>query len=342
MSSLDSQSPTTSATVHQWRHLANRHQVGWGETLLIALNIHGLSSHGDGPGTIRLKVRPPETEVFQVVIPTGRETSPFTIVDKDLCVDGTPVAEVVDARVDHAVGGYLRAGGRAATIHPYAGSSDAGSPDTREGYSRLLADLAISLPAGLTLADIDEVTVSASAYNSESEAIDDLADLRSAMAGLDMNARIGLLSSVVRSETGMQRLAEEVAPFALFLDADFPGGAEETPLPDVLANARACGHDTSFTYTVGNDPLDVMREQLLPLAQYTTVWPSLFILQTPSSDEDGAHIAEPEQRLDFFLQARTMLERIFAPTPLVPQPWRCYRGLWYREHAGEPLPGPWI
>lgn len=342
MSSLDSESATTSATVHQWRHLANRHQVGWGETLLIALNIHGLRSHGDGPGTIRLKVRPPEAEVFQVVIPTGRETSPFTIAETELCVDGTPVAEVVDARVDHAVGGYLRAGGRAATIHPYAGSADAGTADTREGYSRLLADLAISLPAGMTLADIDEVTVSASAYPSEAQAIDDLADLRSAMAGLDMSARIGLLSSAVRSEAGMRRLAEEVAPFALFLDADYPGTGQEAPLPEVLANARSCGHDTSFTYTVGNDPLDVMREQLLPLAQYTTVWPSLFILQTPSSEEDAAHIAEPEQRLEFFLQARTMLERIFAPTSLQPQPWRCYRGLWYREYSGEPLPGPWI
>ncbi|MGH8880548.1 MAG: hypothetical protein ACRD0P_24865, partial [Stackebrandtia sp.] len=270
MSSLDSQSPATSATVHQWRHLANRHQIGWGETLLIALNIHGLSSHAEPPGTMRVKVRPPETEVFQVVIPTGRETSPFTIVDRTLCVDGTPVAEIVDARVDHVVGGYLRAGGRAATIHPYAGSAEPGAPDPQEGYSRLLADLAISLPGGMSLADIDEVTVSASAYPSEAEAIDDLADLRSAMSGLDMNARIGLLSSAVRSEAGMQRLAERVAPFALFLDADYPGGSDDAPLRDVLAAARACGHETSFTYTVGNDPLDVMREQVLPLAQYTT------------------------------------------------------------------------
>ncbi|HZE37389.1 MAG TPA: hypothetical protein VE172_01115 [Stackebrandtia sp.] len=341
MSSLDAQE--TSATVHQWRHLANRHQVGWGETLLIALNIHGLRSHGDAGDTIRLKVRPPDTEVFQVVVPAGRDTSPFTVDDTELRVDGTPVAEVVDVRADNAVSGYLRAGGRAATVHPYAGGDETGT-GAQEAYSRLLADLAISLPPDMTLSDVEEVTVSAGRYPNEDEAIADLTNLRTAMSSLDMDARIGVLSSVVRTEEAMNRLADQVAPFTLFLDADYPshGTAEAGPLSQVLAAARGRGHETSFTYTVGNDPLDVMREQLLPLAQYTTVWPSLYILQTPTSDEDAAHIAQPADRLDFFLQARTMLERIFAPTSLVPQPWRCYRGLWYREYSGEPLPGPWI
>jgi hypothetical protein len=341
MSEIEGRSTTTSATVHQWRHLSNRHQVGWGETLLIALNIHGLRSHGDAGGTVRLKVQPPQTEVFQLVVPAGRDTSPFTVVEDALLVDGTPVADVVDIRADNQVSGYLRAGGRAATIHPYAGGDPAGA---QEAYTRLLADLAISLPTGNTLADLDEVTVSAAHYESESAALADLATLRSAMSQLDMTARIGLLSSMVQSEDAMARLEESVAPFTLFLDADDRNEADNNPaqLADVLAAARTAGHETSFTYTVGHDPLDVMREQLLPLAQYTTVWPSLFILQTPTPREDAEHIAEPEDRLDFFLQARTMLERIFAPTDLVPEPWRCYRGLWYREYAGGPLAGPWI
>lgn len=341
MSEIDGRSPATSETVHQWRHLSNRHQVGWGETLLIALNIHGLHSHGDAGPTVRLKVQPPETEVFQVVVPAGRATSPFTVADSQLRVDGTPVASVVDLRSDNLVSGYLRAGGRAATIHPFAGNGESGTATGEAAYTRLLADLAISLPSGNTLADLEEVTVSASAYDSEQAALADLTTLRTAMASLDMTARIGLLSSVIHSPEAMARLSEAVAPFTLFLNADHDHH-DNVVLADTLAAARAAGHQTSFTYTVGTDPLDVMREQLLPLAQYTTVWPSLNILQAPTSTEDSGHIAEPEQRLDFFLQARTMLERIFAPTDLVPQPWRCYRGLWYREYAGQPLPGPWI
>ncbi|HIW61309.1 MAG TPA: hypothetical protein H9881_02535 [Candidatus Stackebrandtia excrementipullorum] len=333
----------TSETVHQWRHLAHRHHIGWGETLLIALNIHGLRNHAETGTKVRLKVQPPEDEVYQLVVPTGVGTSPFTVVDGELLVDGTAVASVSELRGDTAVGGYLRAGGRAATIHPFGdGTSD---PQAAEmGYSRLLADLAISLPAGNTLADLDEVTVTASRYGDEETALTDLSRLRTAMAGLDMTARIGLLSSVVRSKEGLQQLADHVAPFTLFLDADeeAAGPADDTETAGVLATARACGHDTSFTYTVGVEPLDVMRERLLPLAQYTTVWPSLYILQTADPDGDEDHIAEPADRLDFFLQARTMLERIFAPTSLVPEPWRCYRGLWYREYSGDPLPGPWI
>lgn len=334
----------TSETVHQWRHLAHRHQIGWGETLLIALNIHGLRNHADTGTKVRLKVQPPEDEFYQLVIPTGVKTSPFTVEDSQLLVDGTAVARVSEVRGDTAVGGYLRAGGRAATIHPFAdGDTDAQAAEA--GYSRLLADLAISLPAGNTLADLDEVTVTASRYADEEAAITDLSRLRTAMAGLDMTARIGLLSSIVRSEEGLRQLADSVAPFTLFLDADDTEDEDPAVAGDtarVLAAARSFGHDTSFTYTVGLEPLDVLRERLLPLAQYTTVWPSLYILQTDDPNSVGEHVAEPADRLDFFLQARTMLERIFAPTSLVPEPWRCYRGLWYREYSGDPLPGPWI
>ncbi|CAM3265427.1 hypothetical protein [Stackebrandtia soli] len=334
MNSAGSTSSATSTTVHQWRHLAHRHQVGWGETLLIALNIHGVRTPIEGRQKIRLKVQPPEDEVYQLVVPSGQPTSPFTITDNQLCVDGTPVAAVVDVRADNAVSGYLRAAGTAATIHP--GSDEASAED---GYARLLADLAISLPVGNTLADLQEVTVTGAGYESEEAAIADLATLRTAMSRLDMTARIGLLSSVVRTPEGMEALAERVAPFTLFADAEAP----TDELVGMLAAARAAGHETSFTHTIGNDTLDVLRDHLLQLAQYTTVWPSLFILPTPSPDTDDVeHIAEPADRLDFFLQARTMLERIFEPTQLKPQPWRCYRGLWYREYAGEPLPGPWI
>ncbi|MGH8791263.1 MAG: hypothetical protein ACRDXX_01270 [Stackebrandtia sp.] len=336
--------PETSQTVHQWRHLANRHEVGWTETLLIALNIHGLHT-GDAGTTVRLKVQPPdEGEVFQMVLPAGRDTSPFSVDGTDhLCVDGTPVASVLELRADNAVGGYLRAGGLAATIRPFAGGDNPQPAAVEEAYAKLLANLAISLPIERTLADVEEVTVSGDEYVSEDAALRDLANLRNAMTRLSMRARIGLLSSTVRGPEAMARLAETVAPFTLFLNADHPPGVEadvEGPAK-ALAGARAAGHDTSFTYTVGKDPLDAMREQLLPLAQYTTVWPSLYILQT-TSDGEAAHIAEPAERLDFFLQARTMLERIFAPTSLIPEPWRCYRGLWYREYAGDPLPGPWI
>ncbi len=340
MSHIGEQS-TVSATVHQWRHLSHRYQVGWDETILIALNIHGLHSHGHEGDTVRLRVQPPQTEVFQLVVPAGRPTSPFTVTEGDLRVDGTPVARVVDLRSDNSVSGYLRGGGRAATIHPRQTGTDSALAD-HDGYTKLLADLAISLPQGRTLADLDEVTVSAANYPDEATAMQDLTTLRAAMTSLDMNARIGLLSAVVTSREAFSQLSHSVAPFTLFLDTD--AQPDDSPMqPDeILAAARSAGHEASFTYTVGTDPLDVMRERLLPLAQYTTVWPSLNILQAASAFDDAPHVAEPAERLDYFLQARTMIERIFAPTDLVPQPWRCYRGLWYREHATHPLPGPWI
>ncbi|WP_199043264.1 hypothetical protein [Glycomyces salinus] len=265
----------------------------------------------------------------------------------ELCVDGTPVVEIIEAEPGEEVRGYLRADGTAATVIFQEGTDSA---ELTKSYRDLLQALASDLADDGTAHQIKEVMLSAGQAHDEAVVVEHLVAVREAMSaeGLPQETTLGVLTSALHTQEAFAELAENVGPILLFLTTesfaeDSEGeAAQPEELAQVLSAARAAGHRTSFTYTVGADPLDEMRAWLLPLAEQTTVWPSLTILPAETPVDDSQHIAAPDERLDFFLEARSLLEQIFAPTELRPEPWRCYRGLWYREHAGEPLEGPYV
>ncbi len=350
----DSAGPISS-TVRRWRRLAVRHNLQWNELLLIALNLYGL--RGNDTEGMRLRINS-ENQEFMMVLPADRTTSPFSLraqVDRsspqhgltELCVDGTPVVEIIEAEPGEEVRGYLRADGTAATVIFQEGTDSA---ELTKSYRDLLQALASDLADDGTAHQIKEVMLSAGQAHDEAVVVEHLVAVREAMSaeGLPQETTLGVLTSALHTQEAFAELAENVGPILLFLTTesfaeDSEGeAAQPEELAQVLSAARAAGHRTSFTYTVGADPLDEMRAWLLPLAEQTTVWPSLTILPAETPVDDSQHIAAPDERLDFFLEARSLLEQIFAPTELRPEPWRCYRGLWYREHAGEPLEGPYV
>ncbi|MEU5157627.1 hypothetical protein [Glycomyces sp. NPDC021274] len=370
----DSAGPISS-TVHRWRRLAVRHDLEWSELLLIALNLYGL--RGNNSEGMRLRLNS-EDEEFMLVLPADRATSPFSLrahVDpsspqhglSELCVDGTPVAEIIEAEPGEEVRGYLRADGTAATLLLQAATD---TPELVKCYRDLLQALASDLADDGEPHLFDEVTLSASGIHDEALVVEHLVAVREAMTaeGLPETTTLGVLTPALHSQNAFTELSAKVGPVLLFLTTetfqdDVPASEAEPSVPEdaaaadplvpvtsrqserlseILAAAREAGHRTSFTYTVGSEPLDEMRAWLLPLAEQTTMWPSLTILPAESPVDDSQHVAAPDERLDFFLEARRLLEQIFAPTQLRPQPWRCYRGLWYRQHAGEHLEGPYV
>ncbi|WP_155830263.1 hypothetical protein [Glycomyces tenuis] len=364
-----------SSTVRRWRRLAVRHDLQWSELLLIALNLYGL--RGNNTEGMRLRGSS-EGEEFMTVLPADRATSPFSLrahVDpsspqhglSELCVDGTPVAEIIEAEPGDEVRGYLRADGTAATLLLQNGTD---SQELVKNYRDLLQALASDLSDDGTPHPIREVMLTAIHTHDEALVVENLIAVREAMTaeGLSESTTLGVLTPALHSEAAFAELAEKVGSVLLFLTTESVEGGRAEPaaettatqdaaaadpgvlaeaqpserLSEILAAARESGHRTSFTYTVGSEPLDEMRAWLLPLAEQTTMWPSLTILPAETPVDDSQHVAAPDERLDFFLEARSLLEQIFSPTELRPEPWRCYRGLWYRQHAGEPLPGPYV
>jgi hypothetical protein len=351
----------------RWRQLAADTATSWTDVLLIALNVYGLRTPMGA--RVRLYVSVPgDVEERLVVVPSGQDASPFEVVGDNLVVDNHTVALIRRSAADDAVSGYLRCwdgtAWRAATLNPNSRSRCTGCafcPTTLEAavdprlrlddeLSQLLAGLTAELPAGASLSDLTDITVSTGCFHTESAALEHIETLRRVLDAHDVPARIGFLTSVLRSDDAFARLAKRSAPFLLFLTAECASrrnvllkaskaSLRPSQMPDLLARAKAAGLDTSFTYIVGLDPFDEMIAFLSELLPHTTVFPSIQIYQAHTPLMNVLRSPDADN-VEYYLRARAHIERLTAARGLVPERWRCYRSLWYSTYAGAPLTGP--
>ncbi|MGC4950098.1 hypothetical protein ACLQ2N_28350 [Streptomyces sp. DT224] len=331
------------------------------DVILIAVNLHGISSGHDRPRArvnLRLTRRPDVP--WQIIVPLNRPASPFHLRGEELWLNGEMIAHVERIDADEAVGGYFRNDGRAATLNPNARSRCVGCgwcPNTleaaadprlqeEEGLDDLLRALGEQHPRR-NLAELTEVTVSTGCFEREGAALAHLTALRPALERADVQARIGFLSSVLRSDEAFETIAAQVSPFVLRLTIEHftrraalmkatKADLQPEQMPDLLARARAAGLDTSYTYIVGLDPMEDLVRGVATLSDVINAFPNFQTFQAHTVLMQGMRTPGAET-LDYYLQARTSIEQAMASTGLRPVGWECYRPLWYFTYAGEDL-----
>lgn len=336
----------------------------WGineeDILLIALNHCGVRSSLE-KSRMRFRLRlhsRPETELF-FILSLGRENSPFELDEQELRFHGEPVAEVTGLEDDDAVLGYFRNGRKVLTLNSNARSQCTGCvfcPNTLEAASdpRLAAldDISAYLSALVEdfdlpdMSGIEKVTICTGCFHYEHLAIEHLAAVREAMRNHGCDGYIHFLSSVLRTEKGLDAAAH-LGPFHLTLTVECFGRRDVvlkqsksslTPhqMVSILARAKERGMLADYTYIVGLDEPDLALEWLSRLAEHTTTFPRFQVFQ-PHTELMEVFVAAGATEIEYYLAMRRELERLFVDTPLRPRSWENYRPLWYFTFADEPL-----
>ena len=208
--------PRSALTLPDARDLADGYDVPVEDAVLMALNLFGVgSSDPRHRARMALSLTSEPTAVWNIVGPLNAVDSPFRMVSRDLFLGADLVGTVHRVDSDEAVGGYFRDGGRAATLNPNARSRCVGCafcPNTLEAAAdpRLtevmeLAELFEALREQHPrhdLAELVDITVSTGCFEREDLAVGHLIRLRAVLDELGVAARIGFLSSVVRSDDG--------------------------------------------------------------------------------------------------------------------------------------------
>lgn len=353
---------TTNERLRDLERSAILHGIPVEDALLIAVNLFGISSdHRErNRARVRLRLTRQPATPWQLIVPLNRPNSPFVLRGDELLLDGVTVAQVERIDADEAVGGYFRNDGKAATLNPNARSRCVGCsfcPNTLEAAADprmsedqeldgLLQALVEQHPRR-NLAELAEVTVSTGCFAREEPAVSHLIDLRAALTRAGVHARIGFLTSVIRSDAAFDDLAQQVAPFVLRLTTEIftrraanlkATKADLLPeqMPDLLTRARARGLDTSYTYIVGLDPMHDLIHGVNGLARAVSAFPNFQVFQAHTLMMAGLR-APGAETLDYYLQARQAIEQAMKPTGLLPVGWECYRPLWYFTFAGQEL-----
>ena len=297
---------------------------------------------------------------WHVIVPTGQQASPFELANQGLYLEGRRIADARLVEHDDAQLGYARNSGRVVTMNTNARSActgcvfcpntmaDANDPAIASSDAEIQQWISVFIRKyrWQDLSGVDEINLSTGCFGAEQRAVEHLLRLRVLLGQFGFRGRLGILSSVIRTDDGLRAL-RDAQPFALFLTLECltrralllkESKADLTPSDavEVLQRARTFGHHTGVMLVVGLDPLDALVEWLRDAAPYLTDFPNLQIYQSHGPYMDvfrtpGAH------DLVFFVEARRRLESILEPTSLRPRAWQNYRPLWYYEFAGEAL-----
>jgi hypothetical protein len=346
------------------RHL-DEVAVSWGvnveDVLLIAFNSSGARSNLPKPRMrfqLRLDSRPDEP--LFLILSLGRGDSPFELDEHELRLAGERVGVIEGIEDDDAVLGYWRNGRKMLTLNSNARSQCTGCvfcPNTLEDASdpRLRTPDLNAYFAALTtdfgmadLSDVETVTVCTGCFLYEHLAIEHLTSVRAAMTSNACSGTLHFLSSVLTTGHGLDQAAD-LGPFHLTLTAECftnrPSVLKESKArldPDamvrVLAGARDRGITTDFTYIIGLDAADPAVHELEKFVPVTTSFPRFQTFQAHNPFMD-VYRTTGSDTIEWHLDMRRRVERLFLDTNLRPRWWQNYRSPWCFTFAGEELPG---
>jgi hypothetical protein len=177
-----------------------------------------------------------------------------------------------------------------------------------------------------------------------------MAALRGAADRYGFTGRLHLLSSVLRDRADLQRLSDECGQFHLTLTLecfqrrslllkDTKASLTLERAGEIMEDCRDIGITCDFTYVAGLDSYEQAVAGIAYLAPRVSTFPRIQVFQAHNDYMRQAQHPQAES-LSYYLDLRSELESVFAPTGLRPKSWENYRPLWYAEYAGAPLPGP--
>lgn len=190
-----------------------------------------------------------------------------------------------------------------------------------------------------------QVSIVTGCFGSEQKVVDYLKMIRRVLGGYGFRGMLFYYGSEVTSAFKIDEL-KEVAPFSLclsvecfaFRDTMLKSTKGRLGLDDVkriLSRAQESGFETSFSYILGIESLDILKPNFIALAPFINRFPTINIFQVHRGQEFLRITSAWD--IDYYLKARKIIESIFIGTVLRPRPWENYRGLWHLKFGKEIL-----
>ena len=102
--------------------------------------------------------------------------------------------------------------------------------------------------------------------------------------------------------------------------------------------ARSVGHRVNFSYVLGLESLFTVEKYFSLAKRFINSFPIINTIQLHKYH--SASLLTPEAvNIEYFFEARKLLERIFIDTDMRPREWENYRSLWFLKFAEEKLTG---
>lgn len=350
--------------------LSEQYEVPLEDVLFITLNVHGIKLDCEY-GRIRMDFRLADSELFGYAkerreldyffaLPVNPD-SEFTLAGDVLSLNGTLIGQAVNPEEDTSELYYFRRKKTALNFNPNSRSSCAGcrfcytsrlTPNDKQKIETG-ADLKISLENwmnkyGLTdLSHLIRIAVVTGNYRNSDDLCRFLIECKLVVREYRFDGEIFYLGSQIATPEQLTQLSE-IQPFVIcfsletFERRDLLRRDKKALGLDDARKAMDCalglGHEVNLSYIVGLEPLQVMERNMRCFKKHINRFPIINTFQRHKFQ--GPTLTDPAaDRLEYYLDARRILEQLFAQQNMRPLPWENYRSLWFLTFEREPLHG---
>lgn len=350
--------------------LAEKYDVPLEDVMFIALNINGVDFECDY-NRMRMAFRLADSTLFDYAkergeleyyfaLPVNRD-SPFVIANNTLFLQDVVIGQAIGPTEDVCDSHYPRRKETALNINPNSRTSCHGCQFCYTAYQvpcdrkRLETEFDLKdffeewmLKYGLTdLSHLIQVSVVTGCYRSSDDLCRFLQTLKKVLTEYGFSGKIFYLGSQITTKEQLSRLTE-IQPFGIGFSLETferrnllrkdKSALSLQDACDAMDFARSLGYEVNFSYIVGMESLRVMEYHFRCFKNHVSKFPTINTLQIHKYHQ--ATLLDPEaRRLEYYLEARKLLERIFAETGMKPLVWEDYRSLWFLTFNGKPLHG---
>lgn len=197
------------------------------------------------------------------------------------------------------------------------------------------------------LSHLIQVSVVTGCYNSSDDLCRFLHLLKKVLMEYQFAGRIFYLGSQITTQEQLGGLVG-IQPFGICLSLEIferrdllRNNKKAVSLQDACESmdfAQKIGYEVNFSYIVGMESLRVIEYHLKCFKDHVNKFPTINTLQMHKYHQTTL-MAEGAHRLEYYLDARQIIERFFAQTSMRPLVWENYRSLWFLTFNKEPLYG---
>lgn len=350
--------------------LAERYGVLLEDVLFIALNINGVNLECDY-NRMRMAFRLADSKPFEYAKERGEldyyfalpvnQASPFAIVGDVLLLQDVVIGQAIGPTEDVCDSHYPRRKGTSLNINPNSRTSCHGcqfcytayqipydrkrlktDSDLREFFEDWMAKYSLT-----DLSHLIQVSVVTGCYESGEAVCRFLITLKKVLQEYRFTGNIFYLGSQITTQEQLKSITE-IQPFCICFSLEaferrdlLRKDKRAVSLQDACESmdfARSLGYEVNFSYIVGMEPLRVMEYHFNCFREHINKFPTINTLQLHKYHQ-ATLMAPGAHRLEYYLDARRILERLFGQTSMRPLVWEDYRSLWFLTFDKEALHG---
>ncbi len=351
--------------------LAECYNVPVEDVLFVALNIYGASFECDF-NRMRMAIHTIDQDLFKYSHALGikdyyfalpiNESSPFSVVDGKLLFDNQEIADAIDPSEDFCDSNYPRRNGTVLNINPNSRTSCRGCEFCYTGYQvprdmkrmACASDIKDFFDNWMDerkindLSGFFQIAVVTGCYESNNDLSLFLILLREILNQYKFKGEIFYLGSQITNKETLNKL-QLIQPFCYSISLECFEN-RKTLLRDKKSSmsiesafklmdfAKSVGHRVNFSYVLGLESLFTVEKYFSLAKRFINSFPIVNTIQLHKYH--NASLLTPEAvNIEYFFEARKILERIFIDTDMRPREWENYRSLWFLNFADEKLTG---